>query len=36
VRVDDESVRAPLQMQTNALNLWETRWFGDRLDRMLA
>ena len=32
---DDESVRAPLQMLTNALNLWETQRFGDRLDRML-
>jgi hypothetical protein len=29
---DDESVRAPLQMLTNALNLWETRNFGDLLD----
>jgi hypothetical protein len=28
---DDESVRAPLQMLTNALNLWETRDFGDLL-----
>jgi hypothetical protein len=28
---DDESVRAPLQMLTNALNLWETRRFGDLL-----
>jgi len=25
---DDESVRAPLQMLTNALNLWDTRRFG--------
>lgn len=32
---DDESVRAPLQMLTNALNLWETQRFGDRIDRML-
>jgi hypothetical protein len=32
---NDESVRAPLQMLTNALNLWETQRFGDRLDRML-
>jgi hypothetical protein len=32
---DDESVRAPLQMLANALNLWETQRFGDRLDRML-
>jgi hypothetical protein len=29
---EDESVRAPLQMFTNALNLWETRHFGDLLD----
>jgi hypothetical protein len=28
----DESVRAPLQMLTNALNLWETQHFGDLLD----
>ncbi|OBK34988.1 hypothetical protein A5658_10050 [Mycobacterium sp. 1245111.1] len=27
----DESVRAPLQMLTNALNLWETQRFGDLL-----
>ena len=33
---DDESVRAPLQMLTNALNLWETTHFGDVLDAMLA
>jgi hypothetical protein len=32
----DESVRAPLQMLTNALNLWETRNFGDLLDAALA
>jgi hypothetical protein len=32
----DESVRAPLQMLTNALSLWETRHFGDFLDAMLA
>jgi hypothetical protein len=32
---DDESVRAPLQMLTNALNLWETRHFGDLLDAAL-
>jgi len=32
----DESVRAPLQMLTNALSLWETRHFGDLLDAMLA
>ena len=29
---DDEGVRAPLQMLTNALNLWETTNFGDLLD----
>jgi hypothetical protein len=28
---DDESVRAPLQMLTNALNLWETQRFGELL-----
>ena len=28
--------RAPLQMLTNALSLWETRHFGDLLDAMLA
>lgn len=33
---DDESVRAPLQMLTNALNLWETKEFGDLLDAALA
>ena len=33
---DDESVRAPLQMLTNALNLWETQRFGDRLDSVLS
>jgi hypothetical protein len=32
---EDESVRAPLQM-LNALNLWETRRFGDLLDAALA
>lgn len=32
---DDESVRAPLQMFTNALNLWETQHFGDLLDAAL-
>jgi hypothetical protein len=31
---DDESVRAPLQMLTNALSLWETRHFGDLLDAL--
>jgi hypothetical protein len=30
---NDESVRAPLQMLTNALNLWETQRFGEILDR---
>ena len=30
---NDESVRAPLQMLTNALNLWETEQFGQLLDR---
>ena len=33
---DDESVRAPLQMLANVLNLWETQRFGDRLDGMLS
>jgi hypothetical protein len=33
---EDESFRAPLQMLTNALNLWETRHFGDLLDAALA
>ena len=33
---EDESARAPLQMLTNALSLWETRHFGDLLDAMLA
>jgi hypothetical protein len=28
---DDESIRAPLQMLTNALNLWETQRFGELL-----
>jgi hypothetical protein len=28
---DDEGVRAPLQMLTNALNLWERMRFGDLL-----
>ncbi len=32
---DDESVRAPLQMLTNALNLWETQQFGRLLDAAL-
>jgi hypothetical protein len=33
---DDESVRAPLQMLTNALNLWDTAKFGDLLDAALS
>ena len=33
---DDESVRAPLQMLTNALNLWETRHLGDLLEAALG
>jgi hypothetical protein len=33
---EDESVRAPLQMLTNALNLWETRHFGEVLDATLG
>jgi hypothetical protein len=33
---DDESVRAPLQMLTNALNLWETQHLGDLLDAALG
>jgi hypothetical protein len=33
---DDEGVRAPLQMLTNALNLWETRNFGELLDKALG
>lgn len=33
---DDESVRAPLQMLTNALNLWETQRFGELLDGALV
>jgi hypothetical protein len=32
---DDESVRAPLQMLTNALNLWETQRLGQHLDAAL-
>jgi hypothetical protein len=31
-----QSVRAPLQMLTNALNLWETRHFGEFLDATLG
>jgi hypothetical protein len=34
--LDDESVRAPLQMLANALNLWETRHFGDLPDAALT
>jgi hypothetical protein len=33
---DDESVRAPLLMLANALNLWETQHFGDLLDATLG
>jgi hypothetical protein len=33
---DDESVRAPLQMLTNALSLWEIRHFGGLLDAALG
>jgi hypothetical protein len=33
---DDESVRAPLQMLANALNLWETKRFGELLDSALV
>jgi len=33
---DDESVRAPLQMLTNALNLWETQHFGNLLNAALG
>ncbi len=33
---NDESVRAPLQMLTNALNLWETQRFGELLDGALV
>lgn len=33
---DDESVRAPLQMLTNVLNLWQTRDFGQVLDAALT
>jgi hypothetical protein len=31
---DDESLRAPLQMLANALNLWETQRFGAILDAL--
>jgi hypothetical protein len=33
---DDESVRAPLQMLSNLLNLWERHRLGDLLDGALA
>ena len=33
---NDESIRAPLQMLTNVLNLWETYPFGDLLDAALT
>ena len=33
---DDESVRAPLQMLSNLLNLWERHHVGDLLDAALA
>jgi hypothetical protein len=33
---NDESVRAPLQMLNNALNLWETKRFGALLDSVLV
>jgi hypothetical protein len=33
---DDESVRAPLQMLSNMLNLWERHRVGDLLDAALA
>jgi hypothetical protein len=33
---DDESVRAPLQMLSNLLNLWERHRPGDLLDAALA
>ena len=33
---DDESVRAPLQMLSNLLNLWERHRLGDLLDAALA
>jgi hypothetical protein len=33
---DDESVRAPLQMLSNLLNLWERHRIGDLLDAALA
>ncbi len=33
---DDESIRAPLQMLCNLLNLWERHSPGDLLDTALA
>ena len=33
---DDESVRAPLQMLSNLLNLWDRHRVGDLLDAALA
>jgi len=33
---DDESVRAPLQMLSNLLNVWERHRVGDLLDAALA
>jgi hypothetical protein len=33
---DDESVRAPLQMLSNLLSLWERHHLGDLLDAALA
>jgi hypothetical protein len=33
---DDEAVRAPLQMLSNLLNLWERQRLGDLLDAALA
>ncbi|GLE52871.1 hypothetical protein ATCCBAA256_24310 [Mycobacterium montefiorense] len=33
---DDESVRAPLQMLSNLLNLWERYRVGELLDEVLA
>ena len=33
---DDETVRAPLQMLSNLLNLWESHHIGDLLDSTLS
>jgi hypothetical protein len=33
---DDESVRAPLQMMTNFLNLWERQRVGDVFESLLG